>query len=390
MTNMACIDLFCGVGGLTSGLKKSGLNVVAGVDIDRSCSHPFEANNGAKFLLEDISKLEPETLNEHFASASIRVLVGCAPCQPFSTYSQRYETVGTERWGLMYHFARLVKSIRPEIVAMENVPTVVKHEVYKDFVGALKEYGYYVWSDVVDCKQYGLPQNRKRAVLLASRDRPLQIMPPTKNRKMSVREAIGAMPELAHGEVSNQDRLHRSAKLSDLNLKRIKASHPGGTWRDWPKELVAECHQKHTGRTYSSVYARMLWDQPSPTLTTQFFGFGNGRFGHPDQDRAITLREGAILQGFPREYSFLAEDDKVHFKTLGRLIGNAVPVTLGEIIGESIQKHINIKYMKVLKSKIDTPLYKRPPLSNDLNESDEYAHDPDSLPTIKQKEKKWA
>ena len=148
------------------------------------------------------------------------------------------------------------------------------------------------------------------------------------------------MPALSQGKGSNVDTLHVAAGLSDLNLKRIRVSKPGGTWRDWPKELVAECHRKNTGKTYPGVYARMSWDQPSPTLTTQFFGFGNGRFGHPDQDRAISLREGAILQGFPPEYSFLPEGDKVHFKTLGRLIGNAVPVTLGEIIGKSIQKHV--------------------------------------------------
>lgn len=341
MSNVACIDLFCGAGGLTCGLRKAGIDVVAGVDVDKNCRYPFEANNAAKFLLEDVSKIVPEKLNEYFDQASVRVLAGCAPCQPFSTYSQRYETIGTARWGLMYHFARLVKSIRPEFVTMENVPTVMKHEVYQDFVKALKNLGYHVWSDVVDCKKYGLPQQRRRTVLLASLDRPLELIAPPTGLGRSVRDAIGTMPKLSQGEVSDVDRIHAAARLSDLNLERIRASSPGGTWRDWPKDLVAECHRKDTGRTYPGVYGRMSWDQPSPTLTTQFFGFGNGRFGHPDQDRAITLREGAILQGFPSEYSFLPEGNKVHFKTLGRLIGNAVPVTLGEIIGNSIQKHLS-------------------------------------------------
>ena len=340
MSTIRCIDLFCGAGGLTCGLKKSGIEVVAGVDVDESCRHPFEVNNSAKFLLEDVSKISPEKLKDYFGQGSIRVLAGCAPCQPFSTYSQRYETVGTARWGLMYHFARLVKSIRPEFVTMENVPTVMKHEVYQDFVQTLRNLGYHVWSEVVDCKKYGLPQQRRRTVLLASLDRPLELIAPATGFEHNVRDAIGLMPTLAQGEGSNVDTLHVAASLSDLNLKRIRISKPGGTWRDWPKELVAECHRKNTGKTYPGVYARMSWDQPSPTLTTQFFGFGNGRFGHPDQDRAISLREGAILQGFPPEYSFLPEGDKVHFKTLGRLIGNAVPVTLGEIIGKSIQNHV--------------------------------------------------
>lgn len=340
-SDLACIDLFCGAGGLTCGLRNAGIDVVAGVDVDSSCRYPFEVNNSAKFLLEDVSELKPEQLNEHFGRASVRVLAGCAPCQPFSTYSQRYETVGTARWGLMYHFARLVKSIRPEFVTMENVPTVMKHEVYQDFVKTLKNLGYHVWSEVVDCKKYGLPQQRRRTVLLASLDRPLELIAPTSGPERSVRDVIGMMPVLSHGERSDVDRIHVAANLSELNLERIRASKPGGTWRDWPKELVAECHRKDTGRTYPGVYGRMSWDQPSPTLTTQFFGFGNGRFGHPDQDRAITLREGAILQGFPPEYSFLPEGNKVHFKTLGRLIGNAVPVTLGKIIGKSIQRHLS-------------------------------------------------
>jgi DNA (cytosine-5)-methyltransferase 1 len=344
MSDLACIDLFCGAGGLTCGLRKAGIDVVAGVDVDKSCRYPFEVNNAAKFLLEDVSEIKPEQLNEYFGKASVRILAGCAPCQPFSTYSQRYETIGTARWGLMYHFARLVKSIRPEFVTMENVPTVMKHEVYQDFVKTLRNLGYHVWSEVVDCKKYGLPQQRKRTVLLASLDRPLELISPLTGPQRSVRDVIGTMPVLSHGDRSEVDRIHVAAGLSDLNLERIRASKPGGTWRDWPKELVAECHRKDTGRTYPGVYGRMSWDQPSPTLTTQFFGFGNGRFGHPDQDRAITLREGAILQGFPAEYSFLPEGDKVHFKTLGRLIGNAVPVTLGEIIGNSIQKHLAERY----------------------------------------------
>lgn len=134
--------------------------------------------------------------------------------------------------------------------------------------------------------------------------------------------------------------MHAASKLSELNLERIRASRPGGTWRDWPKHLVADCHRRETGQTYPGVYGRMHWDEPAPTLTTQFYGFGNGRFGHPKQDRAISLREGAILQGFPKSYSFIPKGAPVHFKALGRMIGNAVPVTLGEVIGQSIASHL--------------------------------------------------
>lgn len=343
MTRLKCIDLFCGAGGLTCGLQSTGIDVVAGVDVDARCRHPFEVNNDAEFLLEDVSELASGDLGGRFGSAEVRILAGCAPCQPFSTYSQRYETIGTPRWGLLYHFARLVRDLKPEIVAMENVPTVTKHQVYLDFADTLRKMDYTVWSEVVDCGMYGLPQSRRRTVLLASRIGPIQLTTASIRATRTVRSAIAEMPEIAAGETNKDDPLHVAASLSNLNLERIRASRPGGTWRDWPQDLVAACHRKSTGKTYPGVYGRMEWDKPSPTLTTQFFGFGNGRFGHPEQDRAISLREGAILQGFPRDYSFLPEGETIHFKTLGRLIGNAVPVTLGEIIGQSILDAIGLE-----------------------------------------------
>ena len=123
-------------------------------------------------------------------------------------------------------------------------------------------------------------------------------------------------------------------------MQRIKASRPGGSWRDWDEDLVADCHKKGSGKTYPSVYGRMSWDELAPTMTTQFYGFGNGRFGHPEQNRALSLREGAILQSFPRSYKFARKGEQIFRKTVGRLIGNAVPVKLGEAIGKSILRHI--------------------------------------------------
>jgi DNA (cytosine-5)-methyltransferase 1 len=338
---LACVDLFCGAGGLTHGLIKAGINVKAGVDVERACRHPYEANNpGATFHSRDITTLQASDLSSWFGEATTRVLAGCAPCQPFSTYSQRYETVGTERWGLLKQFARLVEDVLPEVVTMENVPTVTKHSVFDDFVAALEVLKYHVWYAVVDCADYGLPQQRRRTVLLASRRGPITLSAVEVPVRKTVRDALGGLPVLRHGGSDASDPLHSASRLSALNLERIKASRPGGTWRDWPKHLVAECHRKKTGKTYSGVYGRMCWDRPAPTLTTQFFGFGNGRFGHPSQARGLSLREGAILQGFPREYSFVPPGEPIQFKALGRLIGNAVPVELGRAIGESIIEHV--------------------------------------------------
>jgi DNA (cytosine-5)-methyltransferase 1 len=180
---------------------------------------------------------------------------------------------------------------------------------------------------------------RKRLVLVASKLGPIRI-PEFELPRSTVRNAIGDLPLLFAGQEDPHDRLHRASNLSELNLERIRASSPGGTWRDWPEHLRAPCHVKDSGATYPSVYGRMEWDEPAPTITTQCFGYGNGRFGHPEQDRAISLREAAMLQGFPKDYSFIPNDETVSFAKLGRLIGNAVPVTLAEIIGKLMVEHV--------------------------------------------------
>lgn len=340
MSRISCVDLFCGAGGLTHGFVLEGLPVTAGIDMDPACRFPYETNNQAQFVERDISKVKDKEVLELFGDATIKVLAGCAPCQPFSTYAQRYSLDGDGKWGLLYEFARLAKGTKPDIITMENVPTVAKHAVFDDFVKTLERLGYHVWYDVIDSSQYGVPQARRRMVLLASKFGKIEIIPPTHTKPKTVREAIGKLRALQAGESAPRDKLHIASTLSAKNLQRIKASKPGGTWRDWPRHLVADCHKSESGRTYPSVYGRMEWDKPAPTMTTQCFGFGNGRFGHPEQDRAISLREAAILQSFPRDYAFISEDGDVNFKVLGRLIGNAVPVDLGRAIARSIKAHL--------------------------------------------------
>ncbi|RKG81304.1 DNA cytosine methyltransferase [Corallococcus terminator] len=339
---VVCVDLFCGAGGLTHGLINAGVHVVAGVDFDKACEHPYTANHeGVAFYKYDVAKLEASEVTKWFGNASVRVLAGCAPCQPFSSYSQRYDTVGTERWGLLNHFARLIKEVQPDIVTMENVPTVTKHQVFEDFIKTLRSLGYVIWFNVIDCSKYGLPQRRRRTVLLASLHGEIKLRAPDVSAGKTVEDVLKGLPVLRHGGSNKDDPLHTSSSLSPLNYERIMASTPGGTWREWPKRLIAQCHLKKTGETYPGVYGRMKWEEPAPTLTTQFYGFGNGRFGHPSQARGLSLREGAILQGFPQDYSFVPKGDPIQFKVLGRLIGNAVPVDLGRVIGESIIAHVN-------------------------------------------------
>ncbi len=335
------IDLFCGVGGLTHGLQNADINVTLGVDVDPACEYPYTANNKAKFFRKSVMDLKAEELSSFYQLNALKLLAGCAPCQTFSSYNQKASDTD-KRWWLLKEFSRLVKEIEPDLVTMENVPRLREMNVFKSFVEDLITQEYEVSYQVVNCAKYGIPQNRNRLVLLASKLGPIELLSSEAFGavRKTVREAIGNLPCLAAGATCESDFLHRSPTLSATNLSRIRASRPGGTWRDWPSELVANCHARSTGKTYASVYGRMGWDNQAPTMTTQFYGYGSGRFGHPDQDRAISLREGAILQSFPVDYAFVPKDGNVNIKVIGRLIGNAVPVKLGELIGASMQAHV--------------------------------------------------
>jgi DNA (cytosine-5)-methyltransferase 1 len=341
-SQIVAVDMFCGVGGLTHGLTKAGIDVRLGVDLDPACRFPMEQNNAAKFLEADVSKLCASDILAAFGDARVTLMAGCAPCQPFSSYSQAAQRERRHAdWGLLTSFSSLVLSVRPTFVTMENVPPLRKQEIFEQFVAALKKAGYHVDFDVVDGRNIGLPQRRKRLVLVASILGPIQL-PKVSKPKVTVRDMIATLPPSAAGKADAIDPLHVSASLSATNLKRIRHSKPGGTWRDWPKDLIAPCHTRDTGTTYPSVYGRMEWDEPAPTMTTQCYGFGNGRFGHPEQDRAISLREAAMLQSFPKDYAFVPPNKPISFSTLGRLIGNAVPVLLGEYIGNVLTEHLKI------------------------------------------------
>lgn len=343
---ITAIDLFCGVGGLTQGLGRAGIDVVMGVDLDPACRYAFEANNAAAFVNVDVMQLRADDLAVAFAAKEVSLLAGCAPCQPFSTYSRSAKRGrrgvprghGSSDWALLRRFGELISDIKPDLVTMENVPPLRDQRVFREFVDGLG--GYHVDHAVVDGRMVGLPQTRKRLVLVGSTIGPISL-PAPHGILNTVRATIGSLPSLDAGGVDPCDALHTASRLSALNLERIRASNPGGTWRDWPERLRARCHTRTTGATYPSVYGRMTWDAPSPTITTQCFGYGNGRFGHPEADRAISLREAAMLQGFPRDYRFLRPRERANFSTMGRLIGNAVPVPLGEYIGRALVDHVS-------------------------------------------------
>lgn len=344
------VDLFCGVGGLTKGLSNAGLNVIDGFDIDKTCEYTYCRNNNANFHCENIRDITGEEINECYGSNVTRILVGCAPCQPFSTMRFKWKGANAEdeKYNLLLEFARVIKHVKPTIISMENVPQIIKTNVYKEFYNTLSDMEYHISSNIVFCPDYGISQTRRRFVLLASTLGSIELLPPTHDKnQVTISQFISNLPEIKAGETDPNDPLHRAAQLSDINLQRIKISKPGGTWHDWPEELRCECHKKDSGQSYSSVYGRLRWDQIGPTITTQFYNYGTGRHGHPDQHRALSLREGALLQTFPPDYDFINPDVPFVFNDIARHIGNAVPVRLGEIIGMSIIYHLKAHDIEV-------------------------------------------
>jgi DNA (cytosine-5)-methyltransferase 1 len=336
------VDLFCGAGGLSYGLSREGITVRAGFDLDPACEWPFKKNVKALFHCEDVGKLSGSKLRRHYRRSSIRLLAGCAPCQRFSSYTQKDALSDRQRWRLLESFGRIATELEPEIITMENVPGLARHRRFKQFVQTLQHAGYSVWSDIVECADYGMPQHRRRVVVLASKLGPLELLTPKQfgAKRGTVKDAIGKLPKVVAGQAHRSDSLHRASKLSVINKKRISASRQLGTWRDWPDDLILPCHRKATGEGYPSIYGRMAWSNQSPTITTLAYNYGSGRFGHPTQDRAITLREAALLQTFPRKYSFIRPNDRLNVRIVGRLIGNAVPVVLARVIGRSIIAHV--------------------------------------------------
>jgi DNA (cytosine-5)-methyltransferase 1 len=343
---VSAVDLFCGAGGLTHGLLQAGIKVEAGIDIDKQAEYAFVTNNPeTKYLAWDVGRKKYPSIEKLFAKGKYRLLAGCAPCQPFSKLTQAISN--HQCWDLLKNFARFIDRIQPELITMENVPELAERgqEVFDHFVDTLERLDYYVDWKIVKCEEYGVPQFRRRLVLLASKLSELKV-PDGRYRSekkwKTVRTTIGDLPPLESGEEHPRDRLHVASRLSEINLRRIRATRPdGGNRREWPEDLVLECHKRETGDRYHSIYGRMWWDKPSPTMTTLCTGIGNGRFGHPEQHRSITLREAALLQSFPRSYQFWPRGTKLNRGAVSRMIGNAVPPRLAKALGRAIMEHVS-------------------------------------------------
>lgn len=347
MKNYTAVDLFSGCGGSALGFKNAGFKILAAIDNDKPSAKTYRRNNPDTFFFEDdITNIKGKDIlrKNGLKKGKLTAILACPPCQGFSS-ARRISQRNDPRNNLIFEFVRLTEEIRPEFIAMENVPGLSKGEginLFYKAVEQLRKIGYEMpVKEILDASDYGVPQRRKRLIILGTRLHGVEIKHPVpefgkdRKKRKSVKEFIGNLKKIEAGETDPQDYLHKSRTVSELNLRRLKATPiDGGSWKDWPEELILECHKKRSG--HYDVYGRMRWEEPAPTLTGGCTNLSKGRFGHPEQNRAISLREAVRLQSFPDNYVFEGNIGEV-----SEQIGNSVPPLLAEKIGEAIINSIN-------------------------------------------------
>ena len=341
-----CLRFFSGCGGTSQGFQNAGLMPVFALDFDKDAAGTFKANfPDVSFCNSDITRFNTSILDELILADTkkSKLFCGCAPCQPFTKQNTTKPDNGRdERRSLLSSFGELVAKYSPEYVFVENVPgiqRVVGNSALTRFRKRLDALEYHTSVGIVQSQKYGVPQRRRRLVLLASKHAPIDLPDPTHGPSTgttysTVRDWISHLPPINAGETDPEIPNHRAANLSPLNLRRIRSTLPEGSRSDWPDELQLACHATAGYTGHTDVYGRMKWDLPATGLTTRCISLSNGRYGHPEQNRAISVREAAALQTFPDEFVFSGS-----LNSQARQIGNAVPVLLAEAIGLHIVRH---------------------------------------------------
>ena len=333
---------------MTYGLQRAGIEVIAGIDIDNACRDTYELNNPkSHFIHSDITQYSCQSLANDTGikkNDNRLVFVGCSPCQYWSLLkSDKSKSKKTAY--LLDHFQDFVHHFHPGYVVVENVPGILKkkNSPLERFFQFLETRGYQHRVDgIVNANDYGVAQNRQRFLLIASRVAPVSTPRPKRGKKPVLKDVIGEhkgfAPILA-GTIDSTYRQHSAAALSETNLKRIQITpKDGGTRHAWKDDQSLQL-KAYRGKddAFGDVYGRMFWDKPSPTITTRFISLSNGRFGHPEENRAISIREGARLQSFPKSYKFKTTG----LQATARIIGNAVPPLMSAAIGKSILESFN-------------------------------------------------
>ncbi len=334
------VDLFCGAGGVTCGMRRAGVDVKVGIDSEAGFTKTYENNNSpATYWCRDIADVSSSQISNAIALLPSQkfILSACAPCQPFSLHNKRGVLRGhqDERSDLLDEVGRILNefSRKPDYIFVENVPgiSVKTNSALRRFEQVLFDLRYTVVSGVIDAARYGVPQHRKRFILVAKLgisfvSFPLQTHGPGSQFDYETVEAIRGYPAIGAGETNKTFANHQSRRLSQINLDRIREiPKDGGSRKSLTGDLVLECHKKASG--HKDVYGRLAWQRPAPTITTKCISLSNGRFGHPEQDRALTVREAARLQSFPDNYKFFGTG----IDSEAKQVGNAVPVLLAEV-----------------------------------------------------------
>lgn len=320
------VDLFCGSGAVSEGLKQEGFEIVAAIDNDSVACKTYSLNHPEVLLIEgDIRKVRPSAVAEQLAGRRLNLLVVCAPCQPFSNQNRK-RAEADPRADLIFESLKFAKFLKPDTIFFENVPGIVHAGLLGQLAKRLLALGYRLSLPLkIDAASLGVPQRRERCILIASKN-PSVVKAFGKAlggvERKSVYEAIGMLPSLSTGE-SSTDPLHKARKHHPITLERLKfIPKDGGSRHSLPSHLTLKCHNgRHND--FPDVYGRMKWNDVAPTLTTGCTDLTRGRFVHPVDDRAITLREAALLQTFPLSYKFFGNGGQI-----ARQIGNAVPVEM--------------------------------------------------------------
>lgn len=330
------IDLFSGVGGLTQGLKKAGFKTSYALEIDEIASKAYKLNHKrTKVITEDIRKVDIQEIKNGLKGKTIHLLAGCPPCQGFSSIRRlnKSKPVKDNRNELINEYVRFIEELMPYTFMMENVPGLALDRSFNKAKKTLKKLGYYVDHQVVNVKDYGVPQNRKRLVMVGSRLGPLKVAEPI-NKKVTVRRTIGNLPL----PEETDDTLHKLFPIHKPEIYQLikDIPHNGGSRKDLGKDRQLKCHQKENVG-FNDVYGRLRWDDYSTTITGGCLNPSKGRFLHPDQDRCISAREAALLQSFPKNYKFLEDAPK---SSIALMIGNALPPRFSYYQSKNIKKHL--------------------------------------------------
>lgn len=343
----SAVEIFSGGGGLAVGLRDAGFNTVAAVELEPHAAATFKANHPSVQVFRQDVRTVTGAMLAPLAGGRVDVLAACPPCQGFSTLTSKWRKED-ERNALVSEVGRLADELRPSAIMMENVPGLAQKgkPLFEALLRQLEGLGYETNWSVLQVADYGVPQQRRRLVMLAGLGFKISMPKKTHSRTCedglpcwrTVRDAIYGMDEpITFVDAKERGgaqavEWHVVRQLSPENMERLKHARPGGNWSDFPEEVRVQCHRDGY-KGFSNVYGRMSWDEPSGTITAGCTTLSKGRFGHPEKDRTISLREAALLQTFPPDYKF----ETPHFERACEIVGNALPCVFAEAIARQVR-----------------------------------------------------